>query len=133
VNRHALRCRRHPLAWIAIGTVALVALDVAAWLAYAAWRLAPLLAGAGAVVAYRRLRGRPILPPQGRGKVVPGQIVNEDAEREAQLRAELSRVRRQVADLEDLAGRDIGLIIADYQRAQARYGPAMSGKTGGTR
>ena len=136
------RRRHHALVWILLGTGLLLAADVAVWLAYAAWKLAPLLlAGAAAAVAYRRLRGRRILPPQGRGKVLQGRA---EPDCTTDLEAERDDLRRQVAKLEDAAAKHDDLLerlervirrpvefhLADLERAQRLYGPAATGKPG---
>jgi hypothetical protein len=114
-------------------------------LAIAASLLPWLLVVAMLAVAWREVRARHIIPLQGRGKVLPGQIVEPgtdtpaeadagsqaDAEYVAQLQAELARVRGQVARLEDVTGRPVEAVIASYEQIQRKYGPAAVGKTGG--
>jgi hypothetical protein len=68
----------------------------------------------------------PARPPQ----VVHGQVVGDDAE---QLRAELARIRGQVARLEAAANRPVEAVINSYERIGRQHGPAAVGKTDGER
>jgi hypothetical protein len=68
-----------------------------------------------------------------RRRMVQAEVVSEDAARVEQLQAELSRVRRQVADLEDAAGRPVDAITQTYRHLQRQYGPAAAGKIGDQR
>jgi len=69
---------RHPVRWIVLGTVLLVAADLAAWLAVLAWRLAFVLVPA--VVAVAWWRHRRARPPRMRGTVLRGQVLEVGAE-----------------------------------------------------
>ena len=52
--------------------------------------------------------------------------LDEAAARADQYRAELSRVRAQIDDLEDAAARPIEAITATYRHVQRQYGPAAT-------
>jgi hypothetical protein len=110
-------------------------------------------AGCGGWRLWQRLGTRARSGSPGRGRrVVPGTVLSPGAVRLAEAEAEnaelLARdgdLRRQVAKLEDDAARHDDLIeriervtrrpvelhVADLERAQRVYGPAVTGKTGG--
>jgi hypothetical protein len=146
MTRHrAPRRRRHPVAWIALGTAVLLMLDLGAWAAYivahAVFTLAPaVLLGLAVWRAWRRRRGvTPPRPPRVvRGAIVPpaGQLAEVTAERDG-LRRSVTKLEQDAAAhdellerLERVTRRPVELHIADLERAHRLYGPAAFGKTG---
>lgn len=80
--------------------------------------------GAGGFLAGRRWerkRPRGQVRRPGKPEVTPSPGTASAAGRISQYRAELTRVRGLVADLEDAAGRPIEAIIASYQHLQGQY------------
>jgi hypothetical protein len=141
-RRRALHRRRHPLAWIALGTAVLLMLDLGAWAAYivahVVFTLAPaVLLGLAVWQAWRHRRGvTPPRPPRVvRGAVVPpaGQLAEVIAERDglrrqvAKLEDDAARHDQLVEDLERVAGRPVEAVIASFEHMQRIY------RTGDTR
>jgi len=128
------RGRHHPVTVIVIGTGVLLGLDAIAWALWAAWHLLPwLLAITALALACRRwrLHRRALDWPRSVARPPQPLIRGEVADDASQLRAELARVRGQVARLEDAANRPIEAVIASYERIGQQYGPAATRRTGG--
>jgi len=125
MRRHNRGARRLAVAFV----LAMFAVTVGLRILAAVWPVVLLTAVAGlAVVARRRWLAR--VPTRPNLRVIRGEMVSEDAEHIAQLREELSRVRGQVARLEDAANRPLEAVIANYERIGRQYGPAAVGKPG---
>ena len=124
------RTRSHRIVFGVV--IALVVLLVAApILAHLAVVLV-LLTTAGAGCYRLGLRRRPVAraqisTPDPQAAQLRRQL-DEAAALADQYRAELSRVRAQIDDLEDAAARPIEAITATYRHVQRQYGPAATGR-----
>jgi hypothetical protein len=130
MSRHARRSLRTPLLLL----LAVIVLNLAATVIWAAYRLLPLLLLAGvAWCGWRLATRRRILPAPRPAKVLQAKVMPD---RTADLEAEAADLRRQVAKLEDdaarneeiveelerAAGRPIEAILASYRKIAGFYG-----------
>jgi hypothetical protein len=138
------RRKRSDLHTILVWLPVVLALDMVAWLLWAAWHALPwLLTLAEAVVVckrwqqHRRALGwpngaEPTRPP----RLVHGHVVSEteDLRRQvAKLEQDAARHEQLVDDLADAAGRPIDAVTATYLHLQRQYGSAAVGKPGRSR
>ena len=118
MSRHARPSLRLPLTLLAV----IIALDVAAWVLWAAYRLLPwLLLAAAGVVAWRRWHHRGSTPPRVVQGIVESSEVDDLRRQVTKLEADAARHDALVEHLEAVAGRPVEAVIASFEHIQRIY------------